>query len=315
MQLHKFHSIEQFRHVVREAPKETLKFVGTVKLHGTNASVVLDNEGNIYTQSKKNIITPEQDNYGFAQYVEDNKEHAFKPMLARIFSSIEYNNKFEYIAVYGEWCGKGIQDKVAITQLDKMFVIFGIKYGMDGEGHWLDLKNMDVTYPEQRVFNIFDFKHYEIDIDFRYPETVQTILTEITEEVENECPVGKHFGVSGLGEGVVWTNHEHHLQFKVKGQKHSVTKVKKLAKVDTEKVENIRKFIEYAVTENRLEQGANEVSPEFDIKKLGDFIRWIFNDVVKEESDTMADNGIDKKEIGKYISTVAKDWYFKKGGL
>ena len=80
--------------------------------------------------------------------------------------------------------------------------------------------------------------------------------------VEQECPVAKKLGISGIGEGVVWTNiTEHpmlentHLFFKVKGQEHSVSHVTSLAMVDTEKVKNIAEFIETVVTENRLKQG------------------------------------------------------------
>ena len=50
-------------------------------------------------------------------------------------------------------------------------------------------------------------------------------MIEITEAVENECPVGKHFGVSGVGEGVVWTCvsegwNDSGTWFKVKGEAH-----------------------------------------------------------------------------------------------
>ena len=42
---------------------------GTVKLHGTNAGVSY-HKGELYAQSKKNIITPHKDNAGFASFVE-----------------------------------------------------------------------------------------------------------------------------------------------------------------------------------------------------------------------------------------------------
>jgi len=54
----------------RKAP--SLRFEGTAKLHGTNASVALsfDNVDNLWAQSRENIITPENDNAGFAKFVE-----------------------------------------------------------------------------------------------------------------------------------------------------------------------------------------------------------------------------------------------------
>jgi hypothetical protein len=42
---------------------------------------------------------------------------------------------------------------------------------------------------------------------------------------------------------------------KVKGAKHSSSKVKTLAKVDVVKLENAKAFVEYCFTESRLNQG------------------------------------------------------------
>lgn len=78
----KFPSIEQYRNVVRAVhdhtryvgkdedgnpvfdgniPLPTLLFRGTVKLHGTNASVVRDTQMHAWTQSRENVITPMKD--------------------------------------------------------------------------------------------------------------------------------------------------------------------------------------------------------------------------------------------------------------
>jgi hypothetical protein len=44
---------------------------------------------------------------------------------------------------------------------------------------------------------------------------------------------------------------------------------------------------------------------------LGDVIRWVVNDVVKEEMDTMVENSIEPKEVNKYISVKTRDMFFK----
>jgi hypothetical protein len=36
------------------------------------------------------------------------------------------------------------------------------------------------------------------------------------------------------------------------------------------------------------------------------------NDVMKEETDTMAENGLEPKDVNKYISTKARKWFFTK---
>ena len=90
-----FPSIEQFRNVVREVKHKatyvgqdendqpiynpsavlpTLSFLGSVKLHGTNAGIVynwdeLAFEYVPHVQSKNQIITPIKDNAGFATFV------------------------------------------------------------------------------------------------------------------------------------------------------------------------------------------------------------------------------------------------------
>ena len=102
-------------------------------------------------------------------------------------------------------------------------------------------------------------------------------------------------------------------KFKVKGTKHSVSKVKTLASVDTEMVENINELIENTVTENRLLQGISwlkENSKSIDQKSTGDFLRWVVNDIIKEETDTIVKNCIDPKKFNSIASNKARMWYF-----
>lgn len=308
----KFTNIEQFRSVVRNAPKEKLYFEGTVKLHGTNAAIVATSDGEFYAQSRTRIITPEDDNYGFARFAHDN-------YLKELTKAFTFN---DYVAIYGEWCGNGIQKGVGISQLkERIFVIFAVK--VDDEwlapSRWtsliaasrLFLQSQDWSH-DLNVFSIYQFSTFRIEIDFNCPELAIAELRRITEHVEARCPVAATFGVDGIGKGVVWLNSEHDLIFKVKGEKHSVSQVKTLAAVDVEKISSINEFLDYALTENRLLQAQGEITPDLDVKKMGEFLRWVFNDIIKEESDVMMANGIDQKEIGRYISARAKDWFFKQ---
>jgi hypothetical protein len=45
---------------------------------------------------------------------------------------------------------------------------------------------------------------------------------------------------------------------------------------------------------------------------VGDFIRWVHGDIVKEEADTMAASGIDPKKIGGDVAKRAKRWFAAK---
>lgn len=121
-----FPSIEQFRSVVKHVndrcdyssltAKPTIRFHGTVKLHGTNASIVLNSAGSLYAQSREQLIFPEKDkdNAGFAEFV-DNSAEAFRAALAKTlltYNTVGFMNSTEYeardahtVVVYGEWCG------------------------------------------------------------------------------------------------------------------------------------------------------------------------------------------------------------------
>lgn len=328
----KFPSIEQFRNVVKEVqlraayagkdddgkpiydgskPKPILTFHGTPKLHGTNAGIVMEG-GQVYYQSRERVLTLESDNCGFMRHMLGDG-----PMLvtADMFGSVADHCGIKIsdgtaIAIYGEWCGQGVQSGVAISQLPKMLVVFAVKVGDE----WIDFRGLNLTNADARIFDIHDFPSWDITIDFENPQLSQNDLVDITNKVEDECPVGRAFGVSGVGEGVVWTCGD--LMFKVKGEKHSATKVKTLSEVDAEAIKTVIEFVERTVTENRLEQGLhvlqNELQKPFTMIHMGDFIRWVYGDVVKEESDTIEASGIDPKKLGSPIADRCRRWYIAK---
>lgn len=134
------------------------------------------------------------------------------------------------------------------------------------------------------------------------------IISELNEEI--------NFEIGMVGEGIVWVCDYKGVvhRFKVKGEKHSSSKVKTLAPVDTEKIGTIKDFVEYAVTESRFNQGLEKVFPNsepIDIKKMGNLIKWVVDDIIKEETDTLVVNGLEPKDVGKYVSTRVKEMFFK----
>ena len=309
--------------VDRNATPPIITFKGTVKSHGSNAGVAQDKDGEIWYQSRGNIITPEKDNAGFAFFAESHKE-VFKSFFADLREITQIHDKT--IVIFGEWCGGNIQKGVALNGLPKMLIIFAVKIVTDDETEnyylneetWAHLKSPDEKIAP--IYNINDFESFTIDIDFANPLMAQNKLIEITEGVEKECPIGKAFGRklgedNTTGEGVVWVGWYKGSRyiFKVKGEKHSSSKVKKLAPVDTEKLNSINEFVEYACTENRLNQAieqvftVNDKAP--DITAMGDFIRWVIKDIMKEEIDTFKDNKLEPKDVNKYISNVARKWF------
>lgn len=332
----RFPSIKQFKNVIQHvkhterfrgldsdgnpiydtmASLPTLTFEGTIKLHGTNAAVVIRGD-DTYCQSRERVLSVGDDNHGFTTFIESRD-------LYSDFMEVIRKNGFDSdtVVFYGEWCGQGIQSGVAISDLSKRFVIFSIRVGDEEEAEWYspaDLEWDELKLKAKGCYLIDAFKTYTVKIDFNQPELIQNTLIEITNAVEEKCPVGDAFGVSGVGEGVVWKCVDEkftypELWFKVKGEKHSVSKVKSLAPVDIEKVQSIKEFVERVVTDNRLEQGISylkEMGKEISQKSTGDFIRWVYNDVMKEEKDVFFASGLDSKDVGKYISDPVRRWYF-----
>jgi len=300
----------------------TLEYRGTVKLHGTNAAIVytwdmLQHEYVMHAQSRKNIITPQSDNAGFAAFAHTSNTEALRDTIEKVMGN-DLGYTPEVVRVYGEWCGGNIQKGVAINGLEKMFVIFAVKV----DNQWLsDTQLSVVKLPDARIYNILDYPSHTITIDFNNPEQSTNKLVELTNAVEAECPVGKAFGnEGGIGEGIVWTCitegwRQSRYWFKVKGEKHQSSKTKTLAPVDIERVNNMKELVSNLVTESRLNQGLEQLRmAKLDItrKNVGPFLKWIVGDIIKEELDTIMGNGFEPKEIQGQISKVARDWFFQE---
>lgn len=333
----KFPSIEQFRSVVKHVQLQTwytgkdaggnpsydktrempvLKFRGTVKLHGTNAAVVIYNDRVEY-QSRSRVLSIGSDNSGFMLNMSKYEE-----LFKEIAEDYSMHVDVESVAIFGEWCGSGIQSGVGVSSVPRMFVAFAIKITDTKGESWWD-NEFIFCNEEARIFSIGQFPTWEIDIDFAFPEKAQNEMIELMEKVESECPVAKYFGVSGIGEGIVFSVAEPNQRygysgtiFKVKGEKHSTSKVKTLNVVDIEAIENLNALVESVVTEARLEWALDNLVREqlkpVDMKSMGDFIRTVYNDVIKEELDVIQASGFEVKKLGGPIANKARPWYTRR---
>ena len=77
------------------------------KIDGTNGQIIISESGEIHAASRSRLITPEDDNYGFARWVDANKADLLNLGPGRHF---------------GEWWGQGIQRKYVLTE--KRFSLF-----------------------------------------------------------------------------------------------------------------------------------------------------------------------------------------------
>jgi hypothetical protein len=168
----KYPSISQFRQVVKDIRNSAayvgrnedntpiydpdmkmpvLTFTGTVKLNGTNAAVckTFNKAGeSMWVQSRNRIITPENDNVGFAAYVKKHQD-IFETMLNSVYKLHFDRNKDiqgdHTVYIFGEWCGEKIQSKVALNSLPRMFVIFDVKIASNDPLSCFLLKSMIIT--------------------------------------------------------------------------------------------------------------------------------------------------------------------------
>lgn len=238
------------------SPQRLFTFTGSIKLHGTNMSFsCYKNEKDDYIitcQSRNNIIIAgpnPKDNYGYAHYIQANNDIYIRLsiLLAEKYSIDLHINK---IILYGEFCGKGIQTKVALEKMPRQFIMFAVcviniatnvttwlninKVYTTDEGKCMFSHFVNSQLPEDNphFYNIFDFKTYEITIDtaqITNPEYIDELTLKYTnyvDEIEKQCPFAGSFGFKGIGEGVVFEHIENGYRrtFKCKGTEHAGVK-------------------------------------------------------------------------------------------
>ncbi len=346
-----FHNIRKFIRVdpgewwhKREllAGTSVVSYKAKVKLHGTNAAVRIDMNGNVTAQSRTNIITPENDNAGFARWVKANEEEWKK--TATVPTKDNPADHYLNMVFFGEWIGPGIQKGVAVSEIPKKcFAVFAMKMlGKNEEEIFFEVDPSRIAMylgksgikfacaEEANLPDVYILPWYEksIDIDWKQSDeelskTIAPINDWVMAIEANDPWVEATFGVKGTGEGLVFypmsdahkNNFEHftNLCFKAKGEKHKNIATAKPVQVSAEAAASIDAFVGMVLTEARLEQGATKVSAEgaltYDMKNTGKFVNWVSADVEKETQDELAASGLTWKEVQKPIADKARSWY------
>lgn len=116
---------------------EVLESLVTIseKIHGTNAQIAISEEGSatwnkqIFAGSRTRWITPDDDNYGFARWVYDNKDD-----LIKLLGPGRH---------FGEWFGAGIGTGYGLKE--KRFALFNTHRWTQAHKEGLLLPRMDVV--------------------------------------------------------------------------------------------------------------------------------------------------------------------------
>ncbi len=201
----KFASIEQFRNIVKDvqhtarykgtdengtvyfdmsAKLPKIDFYATTKIHGTNAAIGVDIRTEEYfTQSRNNIITPENDNLGFSAWAnrEDVKDHFYNE-FAYILFTLEpgFLDPISTLIVYGEWAGKGIQKGVAVSEVEKFFVPFSLKVTFEN-GKEKEF-NIETEFLNSQAFHI---RRYHFQRIYRQMKQLLTMQTHSVMKIGN----------------------------------------------------------------------------------------------------------------------------------
>jgi hypothetical protein len=111
-------------------PRLNKNITVTEKIDGTNACVIVTEDGQVAAQSRTRIITPDNDNYGFAKWVAANATE-----LVKLGPGYHY----------GEWWGQGIQRRYGLEE--KRFSLFNT-------GRWADVHgtNEAIGYRAKQEF-------------------------------------------------------------------------------------------------------------------------------------------------------------------
>lgn len=308
-----FPSIELFHNVVRgiyaEPPRITYR--GKIKLHGTNASVRLK-DGEITPQSRTRLISPEDDNAGFARWVEENKEY---------FKNIPASNH----TIFAEWCGPGIMKGTAINQIpNKIFAVFAILIGNDTMMVCPQKIENFLGANRPKDIHVLPWYDRQVTVDFNLTNTLQEVADCFSKIVENIEPcdpwVKKTFDIEGTAEGIVYypsTGEDitktmfENFAFKAKGEKHKVVKTKHIVQVDPEIASSVQEFVAMFVTGQRCEQGINVVG-SLETKNIGAFLKWICTDIEKESKAELEASGLTWDQVQKNIQMNARNWFLEK---
>lgn len=324
----KWTDIESLSHVLRSRNQSEwmkkqgpIQYRAKIKLHGTNAGVRIEKDG-IYPQSRSQIISVKNDNAGFAIWLEANKS-SFEKLWA---GAGELDSG---CTVYGEWCGPGVQKGVSVCQIPhKVFAIFAIEYDPMHEGDVgsfvLDPEQIAAAVEQTPSLRILPWASEAIDVDLDNA-TELSEFADVVNKMVTDCEtidpwVRDNWNIEGPGEGFVWYGNPHDtnpylkgFMFKAKGEAHRVNKTKTAATVDPEKLKTVGSFVDFSVTEARLQQAFKEAVNEVaDPKLIPDFLRWMANDIIKECTIELIDNGLDWKAVSGAVMKKSRDWFLGK---
>lgn len=298
------------------AEMPVIAFRGSEKLHGENMAVCYSN-GEMWVQGRNQIRTVLGDQNGMAAFVEERKS-----ILLDIFLEIEHKHEFttedRTIVLDCEWAGGNIQKgNAACSGTDKGAYLFDFARVISNEDDHIiqHLSTEGLGAKDNFIYRLSDFApQYSLTLDFSKPEGCEKQLKDIALQIEENSPIAAYFNKpDNVGEDAVLIAlyNGNFLRLKTKGDKHG-------GKPKQPKTQSKRTPGEQAL----LESVADKVTPVWRLtqaiaesratekKHIGDVIKWVLADVVKEDLHVLQEAKLTIKQVSGEISKIVKDYCF-----
>lgn len=185
-----FGEFKSWGSTTRENKNKTI----TEKIDGTNACIVIYN-GKVSAQSRKRIITPDDDNYGFAKWVYDN--------AGVLMDTLGYGYH------YGEWYGEGIQ-KNPLGIEGKRFALFWATKYTEQNGYELNKVDGLETVPllHHGQCDVWTIPNIMQDLDTYGSKVVGAKTTLVGSEVPGMGDLVYQYNRAASAEGIIIWNNE-----------------------------------------------------------------------------------------------------------
>ncbi|PVH78465.1 hypothetical protein DL98DRAFT_354271, partial [Cadophora sp. DSE1049] len=317
--------------ILRDEVTRLIRFIGTVKLHGQHADIVINPNNTIRLQSRnKPVLDESHDIMGFAKtmFTLENNLLQLKQKIEGRWLELNRNGKLSEthpLVIAGEWVGPGIQKNVALDDLPrKYFVITSISLN----NFWLDDQlYADIEDEDAGIVHVARGGLFSEELDVTDLESCQERMMAVALEVEKTCPFSKSFGIMGRGEGIVWKAtqplcKDPRMWVKTKGPDFAVTRTadlpKPMAKANTtalgdDTIERTRQFAYATTTEPRLQQIWQVMKLEYampmDKSSKKKFIQYVSDDILREEKQRVKACKVDEQYLMKCIRWMAELWY------
>lgn len=291
----------------------TLTFTGCEKLHGENMAVCYSNN-ELWVQGRNQVRTLLGDQNGMAAFV-DNIKSTWLQIFDTLTNRDFIDTTTHTIVLDCEWAGGNVQKgNAACSGTDKAAYLFAYYRVVSNEDDTETLyPTKDIAYTQHGIYNMEAFGTYNITLDFNKLTECDTVLNNLVSQIEDNSPIAKHFGKpDNVGEGVylyclATTDHPTY-RLKTKGLKHGGKPKTTRDPIDNVLAAKLQKLAEEVVPVWRITQAITEVNAT-EMKHIGQIMKWVNEDIIKEEMPKLHAAEVEPKQLGRYVSSIIKDYY------